>query len=121
MQVLTSSEIPNDKTTSSWMDIFRAIARSCAHYTVWESRLELTNNSKKYAQDLAKSLHKDKTFVSEFMKESSNESRIKLIDGRLSDSYDQIIEFLSKSQKDQESAEEIYEAFCHEVMQYFGV
>lgn len=121
MHILTTSDHPTENTTTSWMGIFRAIARSCTHYTIWETRTQLTKNTKKYAQDLAKTLHKDKNFVSEFMKETSNESRIKLIDSRLDDSYDQIIEFLSKSQKDQEEAEETYESFCHEVMQYFGV
>jgi hypothetical protein len=121
MHILTTSEQPTEKTTNSWMGIFRAIARSCSHYTVWESREQLTKNTKKYAQDLAKTLHKDKSFVSEFMQESSNESRIKLIDSRLDDSYEKIIEFLAKSQKSEEEAEEIYESFRHEVMQYFGV
>lgn len=120
MHILSTSEQPTENTTSSWMDIFRAIARSCSQYTVWESRTQLTKNTKKYAQDLAKTLHKDKSFVSDFMHATSNEARMKLVDSRLDDSYDQIIEFLAKSQKDQEEAEEIYESFCHEVMQHFG-
>lgn len=121
MHVLTTSEQPTEKTTSSWMDIFRAIARSCSHYKVWESRTQLTKNSKKYALDLANNLHKDKSFVKEFLNSPSNEARVKLIRARLDDSYEQIIEFLSKSQKDQEEAEELYEVFEHEVMSHFGV
>jgi hypothetical protein len=121
MRVLTTSEAPTEETTSSWMDIYRAIARSCSHYTVWDSRLQLTKNTKKYAQDLARNLQKDKSFVQEFLVAPSNEARVKLLDRRMDDNYDQIIEFLAHSQKDQETAEDLYESFQHEVMQYFGV
>lgn len=120
MQILTTHETPTEKTTSSWMDIFRAIARACNYYQVWESRAELTTHTKKYAQDLAKNLKKDKSFTKQFINATSPESRIKLITRRLDDSYDEIIDFLSRSQKDLEDAEEIYESFTHEVLSYFG-
>lgn len=121
MRILTTSEAPTDNTTSSWMDIFRAIARSCTSYTVWDSRKELNKESKKYAKELAKSLKSNKQFIKDFVEAHSNEARIKIIDSELDNNYDKIIDFLSKSQESQEQAEDLYESFELEVMSHFGV
>lgn len=119
--ILTTNETPNEKTTSSWMGIFKAIARSCNHYTVWETRQSLTKDAKKYAKDLADGLKKNKYFTKEFLNAPSPEARIKLIDQELDNNYDKIIDFLSKCLKNQEEAEDCYESFEHEVMSHFGV